>query len=130
MASPQSNDHVPFGASFPPPLDVPSSSVSVKVKIIDVCSIANVSSKALFTPQVPGFEQIKPSPSFVFFLEHPSGQKVLFDLGIRKDWENLDQAVVQRLRHHGYSIVVDKGIDEALHEGDLGAKDIDAVIWR
>jgi hypothetical protein len=30
----------------------------------------------------------KPGPVLTFLLEHPSGQKLVFDLGIRKDYQN------------------------------------------
>ena len=113
-----------------PPLRIPSSSTSINVKVIDVCSIVDIPTKALFTPPVPGFDKFDAAPSFVFLLEHSSGQKLLFDLGIRKDWENLDSAIVERLGQHGYRVEVEKGIAEFLDEGGIGKENINAIIWR
>ena len=112
------------------PLNIPPSSTSIDVKVIDVCSIGNVATKALFMPPVPGFDKFDGAPSFVFLLEHPSGQKLLFDLGIRKDWENLDSAIVERLKEHGYRVDVEHGIAEFLDEAGVGKESINAIIWR
>ena len=113
-----------------PALSIPPCSTSINVKIIDVCTIGDVRTKALFTPLVPGFDKYDGAPSFVFLLEHPSGQKLLFDLGIRKDWENLDSAIVERLKHGGYRVDVEKGIAEFLDETGVGKENISAIIWR
>ncbi len=113
-----------------PLVRVPPSSTSIEVKIIDVCTIGDARTDALFTPPVPGFDKFGGAPSFVFLLEHPSGQKLLFDLGIRKDWENLDSAIVERLKEGGYRVDVEKGIAEFLDEAGIGKENINAIIWR
>ena len=111
-------------------LNIPPSSTAIKVKLIDLCSIAGIPAKGLFRPPVPGFEIIQPAPSLVFLLEHPSGQRLLFDLGIRKDWENLNPAIVERAAQHGHQISVLKNVSEFLVEGGIRRESIDAVIWR
>lgn len=113
-----------------PSITFPSSSTTIDVKIIDVCTISGVPAKNLFVPPVPGFEIAPPSPSLVFLLEHPSGKKLLFDLGIRTDWENLSPAIVERVKSHGYGIEVQKGLAELLDEAGVGRENIDTVIWR
>ena len=109
---------------------VPPSSTSVTVKIIDVSTISNVPADALFTPPVPGIKYVSPAPSFCFLIEHPSGQKVLYDLGIRKDWENLAPAIVSRFKKVGHQPSVEKNISELLDESGIGKEKINAVIWR
>ena len=111
-------------------LNIPPSSSTIDVKMIDVSTIAGVPATALFQPPVPGFDVIQPAPSFVFLLEHASGQKVLFDLGIRKDWENLDPAIVKRFAKHGHKVTVEKGISDVLDDAGIGKDNINAVIWR
>jgi hypothetical protein len=113
-----------------PRLNVPPSSVSISVKIIDASTISNVPADALFTPPVPGFKTARASPSFSFLLEHPSGQKVLFDLGIRKDWQNLAQAIVERFKKVGHQPSAEKNVSEILDEAGVGKENINAVIWR
>lgn len=111
-------------------LNIPPSSSTLNVKMIDVSTISGIPTKALFQPPVPGFDLINPAPSFVFLLEHASGQTVLFDLGIRRDWENLDPAIVERLATHGHKVSVEKGVSEVLDEAGIGKDNINAVIWR
>lgn len=111
-------------------LNVPSSSVSVSVKIIDIATISNVPAAFLFTPPISGIKTLAPAPSFVFLLEHPSGQKVLYDLGIRKDWQNLAPEITERFKELGHKPSVEKNISEVLDESGIGKESINAVIWR
>lgn len=110
-------------------LHIPPSSTSVTVKVIDIASVNNVPSHALFTPTVKGID-VHNAPSFCFLIEHPSGQKVLFDLAIRKDWENLSPAITERLKKVGHRPVVEKNASELLDESGIGKNSINAVIWR
>ncbi|KEF55089.1 uncharacterized protein A1O9_08742 [Exophiala aquamarina CBS 119918] len=126
MAATQSNG-VPSGPR--PRLNIPGSSVSISVKIIDASTISNVPAQALFTPLVPGFTTAAAAPSFCFLLEHPSGQKVLFDLGIRKDWQNLAPAIVERFKKVGHQPSAEKNVSEVLDEAGVGKENINAVIW-
>lgn len=67
------------------------------------------------------------SPDYSFLIEHPSGKKVLFDLGIRKDLEN-NPEVIQK----DYPLIEPKVRRDAvdiLATGGLEASDIDAVIF-
>lgn len=111
-------------------LNIPSSKTAVSVKMIDVSTIADVMTKSLFSPPIPASQTLNAAPSFVFLVEHPSGEKVLFDLGIRKDWHNLAPAITERLSRSSHRITVDKGIDEVLDEGGIDRKSIKAIIWR
>lgn len=113
-----------------PALNIPSSTTAVSVKIIDAANISNVPAHALFTPGVSGFTVVNDAPSFSFLIEHPSGAKVLFDLGIRKDWENLSPAIVERFKVVGHQPRADKNISEILDEAGIGKQSINAVIWR
>ncbi|KAJ9605910.1 hypothetical protein H2200_009759 [Cladophialophora chaetospira] len=110
-------------------LRVPASSISVSVKIIDVSTISNVPAHALFTPPVPGFNVANDAPSFSFLIEHPSGAKVLFDLGIRKDWQNLPTAITERFKKVGHRPSAQKNVSEVLDEAGVGKDNINAVIW-
>lgn len=116
--------------SSTPNLNIPKGSVCVQVKLIDICSISNVGTKSLFTPTVPAFDKISSAPSWIFLLEHPSGKKVLFDLGIRRDWDNLHSVVAERLQLGTHTIEVKKDIDKYLDECGVGKENIDAVVWR
>lgn len=69
-------------------------------------------------------------PSFSFLIEH-AGKRILFDLGIRKDWENLPPGIVGVVHHVGSKISIEKDVSEILEENDISVKDgaIDSVIW-
>lgn len=112
------------------PVNIPAGVECVQVKLIDICSISNVGTKSLFAPPVPGFDKIGSAPSFIFLLEHPSGKRVLFDLGIRKDWENLHPVVAERLQAGTHTLTVEKDIDEFLDGHGIGKEKIDGVVWR
>ena len=120
------------GTSIEPGLsvEVPPSSVSISIKVIDVSTIANVPTGAIFTPPIAGIPLLSPVPSFIFLLEHPTGQKLLFDLGIRKDVENLDSEILERFKKTGHRPIVEKNAAEVLDEAGIGSENINAVIWR
>ena len=112
------------------PVNIPAGSECVQVKLVDIGNISNVGTKSLFAPPVPGFDKVSSAPTFIFLLEHPSGKRVLFDLGIRKDWENLHPVVAERLQAGTHALTVEKDIDEFLNEHGIGKESIDAVVWR
>ena len=80
-------------------------------------------------PPVPGLDALV-GPVFCFLIQHPSGRSVLFDLGTRKDWENLAPAVVNgMLKQPGFGVHVEKNVSEILEEGDVTLTEIEAIIW-
>ena len=71
-----------------PPADVPPSSTTVEVSILDSSTRINgLRTNLLFTDPIPGFDVIDDMPSWAFLISHPSGIKLLFDGGARVDWK-------------------------------------------
>ena len=69
-------------------------------------------------------------PSFSFLIEHPSSSRsLLFDLGIRKDWENLAPVTARRMKSMQCTFTVRKGVREQLEEHGVDVKAIEAIIW-
>lgn len=68
-------------------------------------------------------------PSFSFLIEHESGRKLVFDLGVRKDYWNLSDYLVERKRTRGFKADVKQGVREILEENGVQGKDIEAIIW-
>lgn len=70
-------------------------------------------------------------PTYCFFMQHPSGKHILFDLGIRKDWENLSPVLVDNFKKKKWELGAEKNIAEILMENgvDVAKGDIDTVIW-
>jgi len=63
---------------------------TISVRIIDsTSSINKLPVKALMGPPVPGFDLLPETGTWSFLIEHDSGRKLLFDLGIPTDWRDM-----------------------------------------
>ncbi len=118
-------------AKSPPPLNIPDSKSIVNVRIINSTSrIKGIPYSVFVTPPYKGLDHLD-CPAFSFLIEHESsGRKLLFDLGVRKDWENLPPTIVKRLKDGGWMVTVERGVADILEEGGVAPKDIEAIIWR
>lgn len=117
-------------AQDPPLLNIPESDSAVEVHIINTTShIKGLPTSRFFEPKIQGFDAMD-CPAYSFLIEHPKGKKLLFDLGIRKDWKNLPPAVIGPIKRHGWEISVEKGVDEILEAGGVDPVDINGIIWR
>jgi hypothetical protein len=94
----------PSRASSMPPIDVPKSCSTVSVSIIDTTAWAyKIPCETLFYPRFKGLKTFDLySHAFLITHEHhDSKRRLLFDLGIRKDWQNLVPDMVQKLKKWG-----------------------------
>jgi glyoxylase-like metal-dependent hydrolase (beta-lactamase superfamily II) len=82
----------------------------------------------IMTPEINGHTNLT-APSFSFLIEHPSGRKLVFDLGLRKDYENLPPVIQKFLEDSRWAIEVRKNVSEILEEGGIETSDIESVIW-
>ena len=53
---------------------------------------------------------------------------MLFDLGVRKDVENLAPRIIGRMKAGNWQVNVQKGVREQLEEHGINGKDIEAII--
>ena len=90
----------------------------------------------IFTPVLPGHELYR-APIWTFLVEHhATGKKLMFDLGTRKDMENIPPAfgklieTVLAMPGAEYEMVVEKDVATQLKEGGVALDDVGAVIWR
>ena len=111
-------------------LQIPDSAVTITTKVIDLTTISGSSANNLYYPPIKGVEHVRPVPSLSFLLEHPSGQKLLFDLGVPKDLAVLGSEVADRLKRVGHRIEVENDVAEVLEENNIKRGQINAVIWR
>lgn len=119
-----------YPAKSPPRLNIPHSDVTVKVSIIDTTShIAGIPTNIFVQPPIKGYDCLD-CPAYSFLIEHPSGKRLLFDLGVRKDWENLAPRVVEHIRKGGWKVEVEKDVAEILRENRVQPESIDAIVWR
>lgn len=74
-------------AIAPPALNIPPSNATVKVSVINTTTrVKGPPSTAFFTPLIKGFDVLD-CPAYSFLIEHElSGKKILFDLGVAKNW--------------------------------------------
>lgn len=112
-----------------PKLNIPSSKSSVKVSIIDTTTrLDKLDAHQFLTPHHPVYCVVA-GPAYSFLIEHESGTKILFDLGVRKDWENMAPSIVDRLKSGPAEIAIEKNTSEILTEHGLELSSIKDIIW-
>jgi hypothetical protein len=69
---------------------------------------------------------------WTFLIEHPKlKRRVLFDLGLRKDTNNLSPAAQEAISPDGpFPFTVDKDVPDQLVDAGVPLDSIDALIWR
>ncbi|RAK78967.1 MBL fold metallo-hydrolase [Aspergillus fijiensis CBS 313.89] len=109
-------------------LNIPASGNTVEVSIIDTTARIHGPPGIFLTPEVGGFKDLN-TGAYAFMVENKSQNKrVLFDLGIRKDWENLAKPLYDRLKAM-FSITIEKDVAEILTDHGIALETIDAIIW-
>lgn len=105
---------------------MPKSDTVVRVRIVDTKCLLTIKADSFVEPTRP-LQDYFEVPDLAFLIEHEaSGQKLMFDLGVRKDYWNLPAVVLGRLGG-GVSIPslkADKDATEILEESGIGLADI------
>jgi hypothetical protein len=109
---------------------LPKGSETVTVKLINPVSFGPAIIKRFMAPMVPGLETFKTSPSLCFLIEHHSGRKLVWDLGIREDYDNYATSITNYLPSTNYDFQFRKSVGNTLKESGIALKDIEAIIWR
>ncbi|KAJ7638203.1 beta-lactamase-like protein [Roridomyces roridus] len=113
-------------------LGIPPSSSTVSVKIFDIINdpsqvLANAAS--FLSPVGEGHENLT-CPCYAFLIENTTTkQRVMFDLGPRKDLENGATYVKEAVKAGHLRMPVSKDATEQLEEAGVDLKSISAVIW-
>ena len=102
---------------------------SLQVRIIDTTTELKLDSRQFVGPPVPGFDFIN-GMAYSFLLEHPSGRKLLFDMGMRKDWRNLSKPMSDRIISSGLVVSAEKNVADILNENGMKCDQIEGIIWR
>ncbi|KAM3419578.1 hypothetical protein BST61_g2917 [Cercospora zeina] len=92
------NPPVPNGKGL---ISIPSGTTTVDVKLISPVKFGPADLSRLMQPDVPFLETFETIPSFSFLLEHPSGKKVVWDLGVRHDYMNSALKVREYIANSG-----------------------------
>ncbi|KAI1820204.1 beta-lactamase-like protein [Xylaria intraflava] len=111
-------------------LHIPPSTSTVNVSIINTGTVLTaMPSGVLIEPLIEGHEYIR-APCYSFLIQHPTQDRTLvFDLGIRKDWQNSPKPITERVIQGGVILTVPKDVREHLDEHGIDTKKIEAVIW-
>lgn len=106
------------------PIKLPQSNNTVRVQMIDTTGVMVVNAKSFIAPVQPGHEWINIYVS-AYLIQHPkTGKRVMFDLGVRKDYWNLPAALQKRLGAVIPSLRVDKDVTEILQEKGIALDEI------
>ena len=85
----------------------------------------------MFNPEIKGFDVVE-CGTWSFLIEHPSGRKLLYDLGCRKDWRNLPPDLgLEALVDNGIigGIDIKENVADLLTKGGLKLENVEGVIW-
>ncbi|KAJ7484737.1 hypothetical protein FB451DRAFT_1233351 [Mycena latifolia] len=114
-------------------LGIPASSATVSVtafNVIDDPSVVIVPASAFLSPVLPGHENLR-CPAFAFLIENAATkQRVMFDLGPRKDLENAAPSIAEDAKAGRLALPVSRDIVEQLTDAGVDLASISAVIWR
>jgi hypothetical protein len=112
---------------------IPSSNRTVNVKMISAgTALGGTSPFFASDPDLP-HSNSTPAAAYAFLLEHPhSGRRILFDLGLRKDLDNLSPFIQKAFSGPDGKLpfFVDKDVPDQLVDGNVTLESIDTVIWR
>lgn len=113
-----------------PHFEIPPGEAIKAVKLINPVNFGPAILERFMAPAVPGLETFKSSPSLSFLIEHQSGRKLVFDLGIRKDYDNYSPSIAKYLPTTNYTIEVVGNVADILQDNGISLTEIEAVIWR
>ena len=120
-------------STYPLPI-IPSSKATVSVSIIDSSArLKKIPINVFFEPELPGFTTFD-GVANVFLITHTDPKtnrtrRVLFDLGMRKDWTKLPPSSVERIKTWECDIQIAYNVSEILTSYGLEPSNIEAIIW-
>ncbi|KAJ5196093.1 metallo-beta-lactamase superfamily protein [Penicillium cf. viridicatum] len=126
-----SNQGYSVQAESPPDLHIPPSEKTVSVFLVDSGVRVGAPRELLVIPTYKGAEDII-APAYSFLVSHPSGKRILFDLGVRKDWQSgFSPSVLQEITNPDFGITAVQSTDvpEFLVQGGIQLDEINQILW-
>ncbi|KFZ02787.1 hypothetical protein V502_11503 [Pseudogymnoascus sp. VKM F-4520 (FW-2644)] len=126
-----SNQGYSIQAESPPNLHIPPSDRTVSVFLVDSGIRVGAPRGLLVIPTYKGAEGLM-APAYSFLVSHPSGKRIHFDLGVRKDWQSaFPPSVLQEITNpeFGITAVQTTDVPEALVQGGIRLDDINQILW-
>lgn len=111
-----------------PSLNIPSSSSTCQLSIINTTCDITVPIPYLVEPNIEGHDWLN-LPTYSFHIKHEkSGKELLFDLGTRADWWNSVPHINDLLSNHVPGLRVKENVLDILPRGNVDVKDIEAFV--
>lgn len=110
---------------------IPPSDNAVSLSIIDTTSTILAPAKEFVKPVLESHD-IWTVPAYAFLIRNLSQNRtIIFDLGVRKDFDSLAPGLVQRIKASGFAVKTEKGVRDSLdeHDIDTSGDNIEAIIW-
>lgn len=111
-----------------PGLKVPPGDTCCQLSIINttcdlVCPVTNA-----VEPEIPGYKWLN-LPTYSFYIKNEeTGRQVLFDLGMRKDWQNAVPAIRDAISVSVNGLFITKDVKEILLEGKVDLNTVEAFV--
>jgi hypothetical protein len=102
----------------------PKSERTVRVRMLDTTTLMTVNARSFIEPVQPGHEIVNITDVAFLVENETTGQKVMFDLGVRKDYWNFPAVLQRRLGTVIPGLRVDKDVSEILEEKGIGLDSI------
>ena len=111
-------------------VDIPDGHTAVRVSVIDTGARISGPLAMFMEPSLLEHQQENLSaPAYVFLVEHEqSGRRILFDLGIRKLYEDFPPVV--RNYHSAFHVETGAEVFEMLRDHGIDLSTIEAIVWR
>ncbi|KAK5637084.1 hypothetical protein RRF57_012796 [Xylaria bambusicola] len=111
-------------------LNIPPSTSIVNISIIDTgATFKGLPASALVEPNIPGHEWLG-GPCLAFLIQHPTKDRsLLFDLAMKKDWENWPKKFLEFFLGTGATTVVPTDVRTVLNKHGVDTMKIEGVIW-
>ncbi|KAL9025868.1 MAG: hypothetical protein Q9196_005383 [Gyalolechia fulgens] len=115
-----------------PALKIPPSSSTVIVRVIDSTTKLEINPDIFWRSKTAGLSKSPIQAPIFCFLISNGDQHILFDLGVRRDWENYAPSTVQLIKATT-TVQTQKNVSEILDTDASGlgiqSTDVSAVIW-
>jgi len=111
-----------------PGLNIPSSSSVCQLSIINTTCDIVVPTDSAVEPLIPGYKWLN-LPTYSFYIKNENlGREVLFDLGMRKDWQNAVPRIRDAVSKQVNGLNIQKSVHEILIEGKVDLNKIEACV--
>ncbi|KAJ5457269.1 hypothetical protein N7530_012543 [Penicillium desertorum] len=108
----------------------PESTQTVSVSLIDCGARLDLPAEHFLFPNIEGHERLR-IPSYSFLITHSSKGRVLFDLSLRKDIQNLAPVVANRINNPnvGWKVSVPQDVPDTLTANGIELGEIRTIFW-